>query len=268
MQHIVTDSDPLAGAIHRYELQIASINASRDLGDEELDRLVDRADLVLIDAVQLPVATMAGALAVLRLFVREHWYLTQHGAYGEQISDLAKAALNFIEGRVQKPITRRYVMAGSAAAVAVVPALALPAFANAGEDAELRQLWAKYLVLSDAAEKFWAAHREQRDQSGFAAEIEELGHTNKNFDLLWKKHGMEPLYAISLRDDRKQRRVVKAIRKAKAESLFGIGVKLSAWEDWGHISEEEFTEVIDSVRRDIAALTGVDFIAATDALEA
>ena len=101
MQHIVTDSDPLAGAIHRYELQIASINASRDLGDEELDRLVDRADLVLIDAVHLPVATMAGAFAVLRLFVREHLYLTQHAAYGEQISDLAKAALNYIEGRVQ-----------------------------------------------------------------------------------------------------------------------------------------------------------------------
>ena len=96
-----TDNDPLAGAIHRYEFQVAAINASRGLSYEETDRRIDRADLCLIDAVQFPVATMAGALAVLRLFVREHLYLTQHAAYGEQISDLAKAALNYIEGRVQ-----------------------------------------------------------------------------------------------------------------------------------------------------------------------
>ena len=98
---LCTDNDPLAGAIHRYEFQVAAINASRGLSYEETDRRIDRADLCLIDAVQLPVATMAGALSVLRLFVREHWYLTQHGAYGEQLSDLAKAALNYIEGRVQ-----------------------------------------------------------------------------------------------------------------------------------------------------------------------
>ena len=48
--------------------------------------------------------------------------------------------------------------------------------------------------------------------------------------------------------------------------MFGIGVKLSAWEDWDHIGEEEFVEVIDGVRRDIAALIGDDFIKATDRL--
>jgi hypothetical protein len=69
---------------------------------------------------------------------------------------------------------------------------------------------------------------------------------------LWKKHGLNPLYRAVHREDTKIRRIVKAIRKAKAESLFGIGVKLSAWEDWDGSSEEEFAEVVDGVRRDIA----------------
>jgi 2,4-dienoyl-CoA reductase-like NADH-dependent reductase (Old Yellow Enzyme family) len=83
---------------------------------------------------------------------------------------------------------------------------------------------------------------------------------------LWQKHGLDALYDASNREHRKCLRIVKAIRKAKAQSMFGIGVKLSAWEDWDHIGEDEFVEVIHGVRRDIAALIGDDFIKATNRL--
>ena len=171
-----------------------------------------------------------------------------------------------------KPVTRRSVTTGLAAAVAAVPALG-HAVGTISTDAELRHLWEQYVVQLEIASRAWAAHRRLRKSSGYDAEYDSLrpkyqhrGGVGDLHDLLWKKHGLEPSAAISDREHRKHRRIVKAIRKVKAESLFGIGVKLSAWEDWDHIHEEEFAEVIDNIRRDIAALTGVDFIAATDRL--
>ena len=83
---------------------------------------------------------------------------------------------------------------------------------------------------------------------------------------LWRKHGLEPLYRAAEREHWKLIRLTKAIRKAKAETLFGIGVKLSVWEDWDDVSDDEFAEVVDAVRSDIAALTGVDFVAETGPL--
>jgi hypothetical protein len=35
-----------------------------------------------------------------------------------------------------------------------------------------------------------------------------------------------------------------------------------------HVSDDEFAEVVDAMRRDLAALTSVDFIAATGELDA
>jgi hypothetical protein len=169
-------------------------------------------------------------------------------------------------------INRRKALA-VVAAVPAAAALATPALARVGEDAELRELWAKYLVQFAAYVKAWDAAKRLRKASGYDAESDAIrakfqGSPGDLHRLLWKKHGLEPLYATATREHRKALRIVKAIRKAKAESLFGIGVKLSAWEDWEGISDEEFAEVVDGVRRDIAALIGVDFIAATDELEA
>jgi hypothetical protein len=160
------------------------------------------------------------------------------------------------------------------AAVPAALALAVPALAMPGEDAELRQLWAKYLVQLDPLNKACATVSQRRAayDADHAADCSALQMAAHNYwgssaqRRLWKKHGLDPLYDACNREHRKHLRIVKAIRKAKAESLFGIGVKLSAWEDWDHISDDEFAGVVDAVRRDIAGLIGDDFIKATDRL--
>ena len=173
----------------------------------------------------------------------------------------------------QTTITRRRALTVVAAVPAAL-ALAVPALAMRGEDAELRQLWAKYLVQLEPLNKACATVSQRRaaydadhDADRIARQLAVHAYwQTPSQKRLWKKHGLDPLYDACSREHRKALRIVKAIRKAKAESLFGIGVKLSVWEDWDHVHEEEFAEVIDGVRRDIAALIGVDFIAATGSL--
>jgi hypothetical protein len=140
-----------------------------------------------------------------------------------------------------------------------------------GEDAELRQLWAKYLVTLDAHNKAHAAHSELRRRSAVDAEFDALrdNYSQRRHGLgrlhgiLWKKHGLEPSCAAWEREGRNLSRIVKAIRKAKAESLFGIGVKLSVVEDPNGVTLDDMAASIDDARRSIAAALGVDFIAAT-----
>ena len=57
--------------------------------------------------------------------------------------------------------------------------------------------------------------------------------------------------------------ITKAIRKAKAETLFGIGVKLSVSE---HFEDFDVVEAAEDARRAVAQLTGYNFIAATSRL--
>ena len=163
------------------------------------------------------------------------------------------------------------------AAVAAVPAaaaLATPALAEVDVDAELREFWSKYLVQLGAVPEACDTHWRLRKASGYDAEFDALRPTYRFYqgyaelhELLWKKHGLEPSSGAAHREDTKLRRIVAAIRKVKAKSMFGIGVKLSAWEDEDHIDDVELAAVIDSVRRDLRSLTGVDFIAATGKVE-
>jgi hypothetical protein len=81
---------------------------------------------------------------------------------------------------------------------------------------------------------------------------------NARFDRLWRDRGLEPAYAAWSREHR------KLIRIVKAETLFGIGVKLSVTE---HFDDADAVNANEDARRSIAALTGVDFIAATGELE-
>jgi hypothetical protein len=82
----------------------------------------------------------------------------------------------------------------------------------------------------------------------------------KAHDWLWRKHGLHRLYPAAEREHRKLIRLAKAIRKVKAEGLFGIAVKLSVTE---HFEEFDVIEANEDARRSLAALTGVDFIAET-----
>ena len=65
------------------------------------------------------------------------------------------------------------------------------------------------------------------------------------------------------REHRKLIAITKTIRKAKAETLFGVGVKLSASE---HFEEYDVVEAAEDARRALGMLTGVDFIAAAGPL--
>jgi hypothetical protein len=59
--------------------------------------------------------------------------------------------------------------------------------------------------------------------------------------------------------------IAKSIRQAKAETLFGIGVKLSVSE---HFEGFDVVEAAEDARRALGMLTGEDFIAATGPLTA
>jgi hypothetical protein len=89
------DKDRLLDLIRRYNAELAALNAARDIEDEEVDAWMDRADAILIEAVGLPVLTAASAVAVIDLFVEQHW-LTQHCDYGDDFLALVKNARNYI----------------------------------------------------------------------------------------------------------------------------------------------------------------------------
>jgi len=87
--------DPLLKVIGRYRAEIAAVNASHGLSDEELDAWVDRADLNLSEAVGLPVLTTASAVAVISLFVDDPT-LVQNCGYGDGVRALVRAAIDYI----------------------------------------------------------------------------------------------------------------------------------------------------------------------------
>jgi hypothetical protein len=81
--------------IRRYKSEIAAINASGDLSDEELDAWVDRTDAILAEAAGLPALTAASALAALDLVATEG-QLGSHGIYRAQFLELVNAASCYI----------------------------------------------------------------------------------------------------------------------------------------------------------------------------
>jgi hypothetical protein len=93
-------SDPLLEAIHRFNAEIAAINASGDIGDEATDAWVARAGEIMEEAVGLPVLTTASAMAVIDLYLADE-LLTQHSVYGDELRELIRAARNHIALTVQ-----------------------------------------------------------------------------------------------------------------------------------------------------------------------
>jgi hypothetical protein len=81
--------------IRSYKSEIAAINASSDLSDEELDAWVDRADAILMEAAGLPALTAASAVAALELVVAEG-QVGSHSLYGERFVELVNAARGYI----------------------------------------------------------------------------------------------------------------------------------------------------------------------------
>jgi hypothetical protein len=85
----------------------------------------------------------------------------------------------------------------------------------------------------------------------------------EDYNRLWRKHKVDGPWRAMNREHRKLIRLTKDIRKAKAETLFGIGVKLSVSE---HFEEFDVDEANEDARRSLATLTRVDFVAATGPL--
>jgi len=171
----------------------------------------------------------------------------------------------------QTTINRRKALTVVAAVPAAVALAAIPALASVGEDAGLRQLWAEYLAAIAAHDKAHAIFREARMPYDIEFDLLKVNYQHRGgfgelHGLLWKKHGVDPSCNAWNREGRKVRRIVKAIRKAKADSLFGVGVKLSVSEDRSAVDQVDLAEAIDDARQAIADLTGVDFIAATGSL--
>lgn len=168
-------------------------------------------------------------------------------------------------------LSRREALRGTgvaalAAGVAVVP-FAVKAAEEEG-DTELRRLWSEYLgalQAMQAAEDIYRPAREpyEADFGSLKHQYEhELGYGQLH-SVLWKKHGLEPLCRAVTREHRKLIKITRAIRKATAETMFGVGVKLSVSECF---EDFDVVEAAEDARRAIGRMTGVDFIAATGPL--
>jgi hypothetical protein len=83
--------DKILAVIRRYRAEIAAINASGDLSDEELDAWIDRTDAILAEATGLPVLTAAGALAALDLVVKEG----SHSVLGDSFLAFIRAVRDY-----------------------------------------------------------------------------------------------------------------------------------------------------------------------------
>jgi hypothetical protein len=132
----------------------------------------------------------------------------------------------------------------------------------------LRRLWEEYLVALKAMRVAWAFHKEKRESTGYDAEFDSLKNQydrrwGELHRILWKKHSLGASSRAATQAHRKLIKITKAIRSAKAEGLFGIGVKLSVSE---HFEDFDVIEGAEDARRALYKITGYDFVAATGPL--
>ena len=97
----VPADDKLLRVISRYRAEIAAVNASHGLSDEDVDAWVDRADAIFMEVFGLPVLTTASAVAVISLLV-DDLSLAQHWHYGDGVMALVKDARDYL-ARVARP---------------------------------------------------------------------------------------------------------------------------------------------------------------------
>jgi hypothetical protein len=144
-----------------------------------------------------------------------------------------------------------------------MPGLASAATEMSGQDRELRRLWAKYLAL--AADT--AAVRSKIEPARAAYDAEEPpcpegvlpGTHYENHRWLWRKHGLDELFAKLNSVDRAARETIAEILNTKAEGLFGIAVKLSAQStDRLSHAKEDYAESVAVALEDIDRLLGSD----------
>lgn len=168
---------------------------------------------------------------------------------------------------MQKSITRRDAIAG-AGAVAGASIVALPAVAETlpirkgFADAELHSLWNEYrkaeICNREMTAQFHAAYEDFRArwQNHPGAQI------NKKCieQPLWHELGLDDLHDRCDEADRRRIEVGERIRAAKADSIFGVAVKLAYA---GYCHTEDLSEAIIDALEQIDALTNENFAAFT-----
>ena len=88
--------DPLFEAIQRYRVEVAALNSSSGLSDEEVDAWCHRCDTILADATaEHEVQSEAAAHAVIDLVLDEPQLLT-HFWFGNELAELVRAARGFL----------------------------------------------------------------------------------------------------------------------------------------------------------------------------
>jgi hypothetical protein len=169
-------------------------------------------------------------------------------------------------------LTRRTALTTIAAAPVAV---ALPTRASDTEyraldtgDVQLRRLWAEYVAAFNAHREACETHRKLRKPFDEEFDRQRVNYQHRGgfgelYEILWPKYNLEPSSRAWCQAGRKLRRIVKAIRKAKAETPFGVGVKLSAVEDPSNIDYYELAPMVDEARHIIGEMTDTDFVAAT-----
>jgi hypothetical protein len=170
-------------------------------------------------------------------------------------------------------LSRRMLVSGAAALPALaVPALAVPAVATADQaapDNELRRLWSDYLGRVAEYEAICEKHSSAR--AAFEAEmppcpdgvVEGVHWAAKQS--LRDKHGLDPLYDAWNEAHEGVSEIVTAIQQTQAESLFGVGVKLTAIE-MQH-EEWDLRRATQATLTDIDRLIGGDFSRASARIE-
>jgi hypothetical protein len=158
--------------------------------------------------------------------------------------------------------SRRAVLAGIAAS----PALAAPALASHASDARLRELWAQYLehlAADQAACLAMAMARAAYDAEEPPCPPNVLPfHHSEAFRPLWKKRGLDRLFAAWNAAGERADEIVKAIREEEAEGLFGIGVKLAALPVDGNARDDapDHEDAIVSALSEIDRMIGTTFV--------
>lgn len=163
--------------------------------------------------------------------------------------------------------TRRELLALAAVAVpaAAITTVAAGQPANAIEaDPELRRLWSEYLNTARAYAGILAAYEPVRN--AFDAEMPSCppgvlpGDHWRSQQPLWRRYGLDDLCAAWNRSAEQVRQTIAAIQTTDAEGLVGIGIKLAAM-PMDVPDEVDLAEAVASVMRDIARLTGIEFVA-------
>jgi hypothetical protein len=170
---------------------------------------------------------------------------------------------------MKSTLTRRALVA-STAAMPAAAALDLPATAGTA-DAELRQLWSKYLDHVAEYEAADAKHTAAREPFNAQLDAEfppDRGTMDSQtwdahklrWEALWDQLGLEPLFRAWNETSERVRGIVAEIQQARAESLFGVGIKLGALQMQAP-EEEDWRCAVQATLADIDRLLGSDFSA-------